>query len=36
MRFPGVIGETRLLPEALADTCRKLKPLFQEGGISYA
>ncbi|OFV96673.1 MAG: HIT family hydrolase [Acidobacteria bacterium RIFCSPLOWO2_02_FULL_61_28] len=26
--FISVIGETRVLPEALADTYRKLKPLF--------
>ena len=26
--FVTVIGETRVLPEALADTYRKLKPLF--------
>ena len=26
--FVSVVGETRVLPEALEDTYRKLKPLF--------
>ena len=27
--FVTVIGETRVLPEALSETYRKLKPLFE-------